>query len=118
MMFASIRPFLAAAAMMVLAATAHAALSSVENVYEVSPREVRLPVVESGTLNLLPCSGCKAVVLRTTPETLYHIDGREDEPATLARMREALRTAGATQLLLVAYRLEDKIVTRVVLGSP
>lgn len=118
MMLASIRPFLAAAAMVLIAATAHAALSSVENVYEVSPREVRLPVVESGTLSLLPCSGCKAVVLRTTPETLYHIDDRGDEPATLAQMREALRAAGATQLLLVAYRLEDKIVTRVVLGSP
>ena len=117
MTFAHIRSFLAAAAMVMISATAHAALRSIENIYEVSPREVRLPVVESGYLSLLPCSGCKAVTLRVTPETLYQINGGEDEPVTLEQMREAMRTAGARQLLLVAYRLEDKIVTRVVLGS-
>jgi len=104
-----------AVACLAVAAAADATLTSVENAYESSPRDVRLPIVESGLLTVLPCSGCQPVSLRTTAETLYFIGGPDKEPASLADMREAVQRAPSAESLLVIYRLEDKVVTRVIL---
>lgn len=93
---------------------ASAALTLVERAFEITASQLTLPLVESGLVVVAPCSDCKAVTLRATPETLYFAASSGGEALTLAEMREAVRAPGADrELLFVFYRVEDNIVTRI-----
>jgi hypothetical protein len=110
-------PSLAAAALVLAGATATAGITNVENAYETSADRVSVPSTANGQLTVSECSGCKPVVLRVNAETQYLI-GAQAPPVTQEDMRKALRAQGADKrLLTVFYRLDNNVVTRVVLRA-
>lgn len=107
--------FLATAALAFAAGGAMADMKNIENAYEVSAQQVSLPSVATGQLVVTSCSGCKPVTLRVTEATQFLVGG---SAVSLAQMREALHGPGAgKRLLTVFYRLDNNVVTRVVLSA-
>lgn len=107
--------FLATAALAFSAGGAIAGMKNIENAYEATAQQVSLPSVATGQLVVTGCSGCKPVTLRVTEATQFLAAGTA---VSLAQMRDALRAPGAGQrLLTVFYRLDNNVVTRVVLSA-
>ncbi|GIK34365.1 MAG: hypothetical protein BroJett010_09240 [Gammaproteobacteria bacterium] len=107
--------FLASAALGFVAGGAMAGMKNIENAYEVTAQQVSLPAVATGQLVVTSCSGCKPVTLRVTEATQFLAAGTA---VSLEQMREALHGPGAgKRLLTVFYRLDNNVVTRVVLSA-
>jgi hypothetical protein len=94
---------------------AQGALRNVENAYEVMASAVVLPDAEGGQLILHPCPTCKTVFLSTDVNTRYQLSA-SGAPMKLAQFREL---AGKNQqaLTTVIYRLDNKLVTHIVLSA-
>jgi hypothetical protein len=88
---------------------------NLENAYEASAGDVRLPSNPRGQLVIRECSGCKPVLLRVNPETRYLL-APSREPVTAEALRAALDAADDERLMTVFYSLQTGFVTRVVLG--
>ncbi len=110
--------FLATATLALASTTVPAALTIVEQAYEISPGQVSLPVTATGRLTLSPCSGCKSVTLQVNEETRYQIGIDAKGAVTLADMQQAIRAPGADRrLLVILYLPKSNIVTRIMLSA-
>lgn len=103
------------AAALLWSAGAESALQNVENAYEISPAQMVLPASDVGQLTIRQCITCKPVLLATNAQTVYLI-GTHSAPVPLAKFRAAA-SKNDKQLVVVYYRLDSKIVTRVVLAA-
>jgi hypothetical protein len=99
------------AALMLLAGTsAFAVLKIVEEAFESSTAEVRIPAAAGESLAMRHCPDCEPVTLTITPETRFYVD---EQQVTQADFRRAANrgTFGMT----VHYDPETLAVTRVVM---
>ena len=99
------------------AGAAHGApqsLKALELAVETSARDITLPAGEAGSISVLPCSGCKPLVLFTGARTRYFLDGRE---LPVAELRRAIAGPSGANLVLLYGRGSSQI-TRVLATLP
>ena len=110
------RLWLVMAAVTVLwSGAARPTLINVENAYETDAAHVRLPDDEHGQVTIRDCASCKAIILQVNRDTRYLVSA--SAPAvSLEQLRKAAAGAGG-RLMIVFYKLDSKVVTRIVLGG-
>lgn len=101
-------------------APAHATMRTIEQAYELTRSQVRLPKAVIGGLTIRLCPECSPVVLRVTAATGWFSapDGREADGQ--AAVQKAWEAAGRESRLLVYvyYEPGTKHVNRIVLDVP
>jgi hypothetical protein len=93
---------------------AQSTVKNVENAYEITVSQMLLPDAANGQVIIRRCSSCAAVLLRTDAATAYQL-GARFKPVSLADFRAAAKKDG-NQMVVVYYRLDSKVVTRMVLA--
>jgi hypothetical protein len=91
------------------------ALRNVENAYELMASDVVLPDAEGGQLIVHPCPSCRTVFLPTDSSTQYQLSAG-GATMKLADFRQLARK-NSRALTTVIYRLDNKLVTHVVLSA-
>jgi hypothetical protein len=94
-----------------LALPAGAEFIFIENGYEVSLDEVRLPKNRNGTIAYKTCSSCDYKTSRVSPDVQWEIDGKTVSFAQFRKRAAELR--GQDQFALVTQNIESKQVTGV-----
>ena len=101
-----------AAILLGLSPLAGADFRTVQQGYEVSLAEVRLPRAEGGTIAFRECAKCNYQTRRVSPETRWLINGRavslEKFRAAVARVQNRKREA-----VSILHHLEENRVTEV-----
>jgi hypothetical protein len=92
------------------------AFTNLENAYETDTAHVRLPSGTPGDVVVDPCPACKSVRLKVDAQTQYLV-GRSSPPVSLAAFRQAVEAQAGKRLVVVYYKLDSLIVTRIVLSA-
>lgn len=101
-----------------------AALRQIEQAFELTPAQLRLPARPDAQLTIRPCAKCRVVALQVTATTLWYAGMTERQPAGQAAVLETYRTAGSDPRTLVHVYYEPRTlrVKRIVLdlhpGAP
>ncbi len=94
-----------------LALPASAEFIFIENGYEVSLDEVRLPRNKNGTIAYKTCSSCDYQTSRVSPDVRWEINAKTVSFAQFRKRAALLR--GQDQGVLVTQNIESKQVTKV-----
>jgi hypothetical protein len=100
------------------AGSAQGALERIEEAYELTLQQVRLPAHAAGQVVVSKCATCEVIVLRVDGATSYHV-GNAASAVSLSDLLAAVDLLEHTQVepILVFYQPENKVVTRIVLGG-
>lgn len=113
-------PALTALLLLACSLPAAATLRTIEQAYELSRSEVRLPGKPDGGLTVRPCPTCKPVVLRVTTATAWFIAPQTrkaaGQPAVLAAFKAS--ATNPRTLVYVYYEPQTRRVNRIVLDVP
>lgn len=97
---------------------AQAALEGIEDAYEVSPGDVRVPAYNSGRLTIMPCEGCDEVALRASGLTRYFAGNPRLQVSRAELIEKASSsTVRANGIMYVFFKPDTLEVTRVVLDA-
>lgn len=99
---------------------AAATLQTIEQAYELTRDQVRLPEASLGGLTVRLCATCSPVVLRVTGATTWFGAPGEQPPAGQAAVLAAFAAAAGNPRLLVYVYYEPRTlkVKRIVLDTP
>ncbi len=112
-MYGRLTAFAAAlSAGLLLAQGAAARLDYVEEGFESSTLEVRIPAANNASIKIRHCSTCPTIILRITPQTRFFIG---KQPVSQIEFRQAANRT--TAFLMVHYEPESKDVTRLVMSA-
>lgn len=103
-----------------LAMPASATLRAIEQAYELTRDQVRLPSAEHASLTVRLCATCTPVVLQVTKATAWFSAPGEQPPAGQAAVLAAFAAAASDPgvLVHVYYEPQTKRVKRIVLDAP
>lgn len=101
-------------------APAHATLRTIEQAYELTGSQVRLPEAAVGGVTIRLCPECSPVVLRVTAATAWFSAPNQLQADGQAAVLKAWEAAGRESRLLVYvyYEPASKRVNRIVLDVP
>ncbi len=108
-----IRTLILSTSLLFAAATAQAVvpLIPIEEGFETFAKDIRLPEDGTGLVQLIRCPGCEPVIVRITEETTIFV-GEQRAPYKV--MHEL---AVGDKVMVIFYRLEDNVVSRIVLDE-
>jgi hypothetical protein len=102
-----------------LAGGARAAITPLEDAWEVALARVEFPGHELGRVSFEPCPGCPGIALQVDRDTRYLV-GAARVPLSLAEFREAAALAPdpGNVPVYVFCASDTKVVTRLILDAP
>ena len=103
-----------AAVMLAWSGPAGAALDLIEQAYELSSKDVRLPAHSASRVVIRQCEGldCDTVKLSVDEDTSYHL-GTGTDAVSLSDFRQAAK--GGDKLIYLFYDADSGVVTRIIL---
>jgi len=109
---------LSGALILIFANSVYGTLVQLEDAYELSMNQVRLPRHDGGQLVVRECPTCDATVLRIDKRTRYYL-GRARTPVPLDDLLTAAHALGTRKdnAVYVFFQPEEKIVTRIILDD-
>lgn len=118
----TVRLLLAAALVVAGSGPAAAALRTIEQAYELTRSEVKLPTSADGGLTVQPCPTCRPVVLRVSAATLWYRSpvARQDAGQSVDQAQFLAAWRASTDprtLVYVYYEPRTRRVKRVVLDD-
>jgi hypothetical protein len=116
----SLRTTVLAALLLGLTLPAGATLRTIEQAYELTRSQIRLPGKPAGTLTVRPCPTCPPVVLQVTAATAWFDRPGTRQPAGQSAVLAAFRASAANPatLVYVYYEPQTRRVKRIVLDVP